>query len=202
MAWLLLTIRYHCQVCTCFVSVSELCTCLFQVWFKWRSHNQDIKLLDVSGQRTPLSPVGRQAEQHQIVIIAEVFEDVEIVVNSEKEMSLTNPKSNITSLSSHQGDYEIKHLLGDNTSSLSGFDLATRQSDDLKMADATTPVTDQWQQLASPIRTTTVLDITSSSVKEVIEENDTEESASAQSEPNSHQDREYLRDHLPSVITR
>eukprot|EP00092_Neocalanus_flemingeri_P038339 GFUD01041740.1.p1 GENE.GFUD01041740.1~~GFUD01041740.1.p1 ORF type:complete len:620 (-),score=131.76 GFUD01041740.1:56-1915(-) len=36
MAWLLLTIRYHCQV-----------------WFKWRSSNQDIRLLDLSGHRSP-----------------------------------------------------------------------------------------------------------------------------------------------------
>jgi len=33
MAWLVLTIRYHCQV-----------------WFKWRVNNQDIRLLNVSGQ--------------------------------------------------------------------------------------------------------------------------------------------------------
>jgi len=34
MTWIVLTIRYHCQV-----------------WFKWRSNNQDIRLLNVSGQR-------------------------------------------------------------------------------------------------------------------------------------------------------
>merc|ERR1719376_1674989 len=39
LAWLVLTIRYHCLV-----------------WFKWRTNNQDIRLLNVSGQRSGTLP--------------------------------------------------------------------------------------------------------------------------------------------------
>eukprot|EP00092_Neocalanus_flemingeri_P019475 GFUD01021098.1.p1 GENE.GFUD01021098.1~~GFUD01021098.1.p1 ORF type:complete len:621 (-),score=143.18 GFUD01021098.1:73-1935(-) len=65
MAWLLLTIRYHCQV-----------------WFKWRSSNQDIRLLDLSGHRSPdqrrVAPgTGTRADQReQFVSSTEVFEDM------------------------------------------------------------------------------------------------------------------------------
>jgi len=52
--WLLLTIRYH-----------------FQVWFKWRSNNQDIRLLDVSNNMpvtTRKSPkILRQSIQNRIL---------------------------------------------------------------------------------------------------------------------------------------
>jgi len=45
LAWLVLTIRYHCQV-----------------WFKWRLNNQDIRLLNVSGQRFSSLPKRRQSD--------------------------------------------------------------------------------------------------------------------------------------------
>ena len=47
--WLLLTIRYHCQVkISIFTLTCFNCAYLGQVWFKWRVNNQDIRLLDVT----------------------------------------------------------------------------------------------------------------------------------------------------------
>jgi len=55
MVWLFMSIRYHCQV-----------------WFKWRSANQEIRLLEVSGQR----PVRTRDREHK-PRSREVFEDDE-----------------------------------------------------------------------------------------------------------------------------
>jgi len=54
LAWLVLTIRYHCQV-----------------WFKWRINNQDIRLLNVSGPGHRVVAVPKQRKSS----IVNVFED-------------------------------------------------------------------------------------------------------------------------------
>eukprot|EP00092_Neocalanus_flemingeri_P023502 GFUD01025488.1.p1 GENE.GFUD01025488.1~~GFUD01025488.1.p1 ORF type:complete len:366 (-),score=94.38 GFUD01025488.1:900-1997(-) len=96
LAWLLLTIRYHCQV-----------------WFKWRSNNQDIRLLEVSGygHRSPgqscVTPAVRtgtdQRQREQLGSSTEVFEDVETGVLIEEEagaITACQPSSPSMSVSS------------------------------------------------------------------------------------------------------
>jgi len=177
MAWLLLTIRYHCQV-----------------WFKWRSHNQDIRLLDVSGQRTPLSPLGtsgsgqrtplsligtsgsgqitalspisrlgsEQSGEDQMGIMAEVFEDVDTIATSEEQvMPSTNikSKSSISSVSSIQhSDLDLKYASGHNSSNQSGYDFVTHLPEDFCTIFASSAVTDKRKESTSTTQSTSVND--------------------------------------------
>ena len=119
LAWLVLTIRYHCQVMLSHGSWFYFKILLTQVWFKWRSNNQDIRLLNVSGQR-PRAERSRvdQRQTGQLVRQSmEVFEDVEIVVT--RAVS----QSSLSSLSSHHsGDKSLpaQHPSGHNISHLAG----------------------------------------------------------------------------------
>lgn len=61
LAWLVLTIRYHCQV-----------------WFKWRSNNQDVRLLEVYGQLSNRKKRQNQRlREQQPPVSSQVLEDVE-----------------------------------------------------------------------------------------------------------------------------
>jgi len=82
MAWLVLTIRYHCQV-----------------WFKWRSNNQDIRLLNVSGQRpTAMSRrYLRSSHPCRVDQSAKVSDDVEIIITSEYSGEKTDLSHSSTS---------------------------------------------------------------------------------------------------------
>jgi len=201
MAWLLLTIRYHCQV-----------------WFKWRSHNQDIRLLDVSGQRTPLSPIGtsgsvqrtplspigrlvsEQAGEDQIGIMAEVFEDVETIATSEEQvMPCTNikSKSSISSVSGiHQPDLDVKYPSGHDNSHQSGHDLATYQPEDFCTVIATSAVTDQRKEPSSPTHSTSV-----NEGKKVTEDNGNEKSSSSLTRTDLNQGQSDLGHHLLEIVT-
>ena len=100
-AWFLLTIRYHFQVVIIVNRIMYAGSSVdFQVWFKWRSVNQDIRLLDVSGIRNPGQRTRTdQREREQFTIgTTEVFEDEEIVVAREDQVATRSFRnSNVTS---------------------------------------------------------------------------------------------------------
>jgi len=96
-AWLVLTIRYHCQV-----------------WFKWRRNNQDIRLLNVSGEKSAtvstiqkqsrLSPsyVAFNVEVHDIVLDEEAVETEAIFVDHHNISSLSTNSSDHPDLTANQ----------------------------------------------------------------------------------------------------
>jgi len=88
-AWLVLTIRYHCQV-----------------WFKWRINNQDVRLLNVSGeksatvstrQRHPrMSPSTgvENVEVHNLDLNEAAVTDVTLAEHLVRPYSISSPSTN------------------------------------------------------------------------------------------------------------
>jgi len=74
--WLLLTIKYH-----------------FQVWFKWRLNNQDIRLLDVSSNR-PVPAKRKMLNTSNLVTFNETETSKTEIISSESD-SPTEPHSSL-----------------------------------------------------------------------------------------------------------
>jgi len=106
--WFLLTIRYH-----------------FQVWFKWRLNNQDIRLLDVSANRPQSHSNGRQSsgERTKQKVCVSMVNETQSSSKSEKTFSLmeedepTSTLPNFDSIEEVDGIEDIlKHYSDDGVS--------------------------------------------------------------------------------------